>query len=82
VSKGVHNIMFTVSPDTYSIMSYCPNTILSPLETFYTVLNTTQYSKQGDVAPMGCQEISSMIGSKVHLCETQSVQTPAVVDRF
>jgi hypothetical protein len=27
---------------------YCPNSVLSPLETFCTVLNTTQYSKQSD----------------------------------
>jgi len=34
------------------------------------------------VAPKRAAKISSMIGSNAHLCETQCVRIPAVVDRF
>jgi hypothetical protein len=34
------------------------------------------------VAPIGCQEISSMIRSKAYLCETQIMQMLAVIDHF
>jgi len=62
--------------------SRCPNYHTKTAGDVLYSTNTTQYSKPNDVAPRGCQEISSMIGSKTHLCETQCMQILAVIDHF
>jgi hypothetical protein len=54
VSKGVHNIVFTVSPDTIHFISRCLNNCTKTAGDILYSTNTTQYSKPKEVAPNGC----------------------------